>query len=413
MEPFSFFQPKNILSVSQLNNYLRQLVESDEILQDLWVAGEISNFARPSSGHLYFTLKDNTAAVRCVMWRSAASRMNFSPREGMAVEAHGGMGIYETSGQVQLYVDTMRPAGEGELYQEFLRLKALLEAEGLFDPERKKPVPVRPQTIGIITSPTGAALQDMLNTIRRRYPVAEVVIAPTAVQGVDAPPGIVAALAQLNKEIKPDVILIGRGGGSIEDLWAFNDERVARAVAASEIPVISGVGHETDFTLTDFAADLRAPTPTAAAELATPDRVELLGIIAELNNRHLSLLQEILSDMRWEQNQLLNQLSHLSPSHTINTYRQQLDERTFRLQNAVQSKFERKNLQLENLKRALHTLNPRAVLNRGFAIITAQKDGQLIRSVQQVKPNDAVHIQISQGSMDAKITKINQELDHE
>lgn len=413
MEPFSFFQPKNILSVSQLNSYLRQVIESDEILQDLWVTGEISNFARPSSGHLYFTLKDNTAAVRCVMWRTAASRMNFTPREGMAVEAHGGMGIYETSGQVQLYVDTMRPAGEGELYQEFLRLKALLEAEGLFDPERKKPVPVRPKTIGIVTSPTGAALQDMLNTIRRRYPVAEVVTAPTAVQGVDAPPGIVAALAKLNNEIKPDVILIGRGGGSIEDLWAFNDESVARAVAASAIPVISGVGHETDFTLTDFAADLRAPTPTAAAELATPDRMELLGIIAELNNRHVSLLQEVLSDLRWEHNQLSNQLSHLSPSHTINTYRQQLDERTFRLLNAIQTKIERKNLQLENLKGALNSLNPRAVLNRGYAIITAQKDGQLIRSVQQVKTNDAVHIQISQGSMDAKITKINQELDHE
>ena len=249
METFSFIQPENILTVSELTGYLRQVLERDEVLQDLWVAGEISNFSRPSSGHLYFTLKDSSASVRCVMWRNTAARLNFSPREGMAVEAHGGMSVYEVSGQVQLYVDTMRPAGEGALYQEFLRLKALLDAEGLFDLERKRMIPERPQTIGIVTSPTGAALQDMLNTIRRRYPVAEVVLSPTAVQGVDAPPGIVAALAKINRSVHPDVILLGRGGGSIEDLWAFNDEAVVRAVAASEAPVISGVGHETDFTL--------------------------------------------------------------------------------------------------------------------------------------------------------------------
>jgi len=320
-EQYTLFQPKNILSVSQLTNYLRQLLESDEILQDIWVQGEISNFSQPSSGHLYFTLKDSGAAIRCVMWRNTADRLNFSPRDGMAVEVHGSMSVYEVSGQVQLYLDTMRPAGEGALYQEYLRLKAKLEAEGLFDPERKRPIPQMPKVIGIVTSPTGAALQDMLNTIQRRFPIASVVLAPTAVQGNEAPPGIVNALERINQESNLDVILLGRGGGSIEDLWAFNDERVVRAVAASAVPVISGVGHETDFTLTDFAADFRAPTPTAAAEIATPDRIELLGIIAEFINQHTILMSEKISDLRWEHGQLQNNLKRLSPAHQIDTYR--------------------------------------------------------------------------------------------
>jgi exodeoxyribonuclease VII large subunit len=412
MQQYTFFQPTNILSVSQLNGYLRQVVESEELLQDLWVGGEISNFSRPSSGHLYFTLKDSNASIRCVMWRNNAMRINFTPRDGNAVEVHGGMGVYEVAGQVQLYVDTMRPAGEGALYQEFLRLKSLLEAEGLFDPERKRPIPELPRTIGIVTSPTGAALQDMLNTIRRRYPIASVVISPTAVQGVDAPPGIVAALARIN-EIHPDVILIGRGGGSIEDLWAFNDERVARAVAASQAPIISGVGHETDFTLTDFAADLRAPTPTAAAEMATPDKLDLLGTISEMTSKQISLIQALITDLRWEHNQLQNVLEHLSPAHTIDNFRQRLDEISSRQERAIHTRLDRKDLQLANLQQSLKSLNPKAVLNRGYAIVTAVKDGNIIKNAQQVTPDEKVHIRVSQGSMEAQIMKINQENDHD
>jgi exodeoxyribonuclease VII large subunit len=413
METFSFFNPKNILSISELTGYLRQVLESDPILQDLWVAVEISNFSRPASGHLYFTLKDSNAAIKCVMWRNTAPRLQFSPREGMAVEAHGGMSVYEAGGQVQLYVDTMRPAGEGALYQEFLRLKALLEAEGLFDPDRKRPIPVRPKTIGIVTSPTGAALQDMLNTLQRRYPVTSVVIAPTQVQGSQAPPAIIAALNQLNSIIHPDVILIGRGGGSIEDLWAFNDESVARAVAASAAPVISGVGHETDFTLTDFAADLRAPTPTATAELATPDKVELLGTITEIKNRQTALLQEVFSTLRWEHNQLQNRLIHLSPEHAINTYRQRLDELSYRLHLTVNTKLDHKTLKLKHLQHTLQSLNPEAVLKRGYAIVTAREDGKLIRSTQQVQQDEDILIQLSRGSLDARITNINQENENE
>ncbi len=324
----------------------------------------------------------------------------------MAVEVHGSMSVYEVSGQVQLYLDTMQPAGEGALYQEYLRLKAKLEAEGLFDPERKRPIPLMPKLIGIVTSPTGAALQDMLNTIQRRYPIAKVLLAPTAVQGSEAPPGIVNALTKINQEAKPDVILIGRGGGSIEDLWAFNDEAVVRAVAASAAPIISGVGHETDFTLTDFAADFRAPTPTAAAEIATPDQTELLGIIAELINRQTNLVSEKISDLRWEQGQLQKDLERLSPAHKIDTYIQRLDELSHRLERGVQSDLERKKLHLENFRQSLRGLNPQAVLQRGYAIVTRHKDGSVVKDVEQVQPDEIVKIKVNRGEMDARITQI-------
>jgi len=413
MEEYSIFQPQNIITVSQLTGYLRQVLESDELLQDLWVEGEISNFARASSGHLYFTLKDSQSAVRCVMWRNWSARLNFEPREGLAVEAHGGMGVYEVNGQVQLYVDTMRPAGEGRLFQEFLRLKAKLEAEGLFDPAKKRPIPSLPKVIGIVTSPTGAALQDMLNTLRRRFPVVEVVVAPTAVQGADAPPGIVAALAHLNRAVHPDVILIGRGGGSIEDLWAFNDEDVARAVAASPSPVISGVGHETDYTLTDFAADHRAPTPTAAAEVATPERTKLLGIVAELANRHTTCLNTILAELRWEHGQALNALQRLSPKYAVDSYRQRLDEVQLRLGRSMRVKLDKMTMQLANQQQSLRGLNPLAVLNRGYAIVTRARDAALVKAADQVQPDDSIHIQVSRGSIHARVTDTHQEEKHD
>jgi exodeoxyribonuclease VII large subunit len=406
-EQFSIFQPKNVITVSQMTSYLRQVLESDEILQDLWVTGEISNFARPASGHLYFSLKDSEASIRCVMWRSSAARMNFSPRDGLAVQAHGSLSIYEVSGQVQLYVDTLKPAGEGALYQEYLRLKAKLDAEGLFDEARKQPIPKLPRIIGIVTSPTGAALQDMLNTLRRRYPIAEVVLAGTAVQGIDAPPGIAAALQRLNSEVHPDVILIGRGGGSIEDLWAFNEEVVVRAVVNSTVPVISGVGHETDFTLTDFAADLRAPTPTAAAELATPDKTELLSTIHDLAATHATILQERLLNLRWEVGQTERALSRLSPAHQIDSYRQRLDELTMRQSRAIKNLLDKKVLHLKNLQQAQKSLNPHAVLSRGYAIVTRPEDGALIRDVSQVAPKDTVHIRVGRGEMDAMVTQID------
>ncbi len=405
-EQYTLFQPKNILSVSQLITYLRQLLESDEILQDIWVEGEISNFSQPSSGHLYFTLKDSASAVRCVMWRNSVHRLNFTPKEGLAVEVHGGMSVYEVSGQVQLYVDTMHLAGEGALYQEFLRLKARLESEGLFNPERKRPIPPMPKIIGIVTSPTGAALQDMLDTIKRRFPIPRVVLAPTTVQGSDAPAGIVKALQSINQQAKPDVILLGRGGGSIEDLWAFNDENVVRAVIASAAPVVSGVGHETDFTLTDFAADLRAPTPTAAAEIATPDQLELLGSISEIINKHISSMNKKLSDLQWELGQIEKNLELLSPSHQIDTFRQRLDEIISRLGRGIHANLERRKLHLGTYTQSLQGLNPEAVLKRGYAIVTKKKDSEVVRNTHQIKTEEFIHIKVSKGAMDARVTEI-------
>ncbi len=274
----------DLWSVSELNRYVKQSLEMDYRLQDLRVAGEVSGFRAYPSGHWYFTLKDGGAQVSCVMWRGRAERQRFTPRDGDAVIAAGAVSLYEVRGQYQLDVALLVPTGEGVLFQEFMRLRARLEAEGLFAPERKRPIPAQPRRIAVVTSLATAALRDILNIIRRRYPLVEVIIAPTPVQGQDAPPQIVAALKVAAAQA-PDVIILARGGGALEDLWCFNDERVARAIVASPVPVVSGVGHETDFTIADFAADLRAPTPSAAAELVTPDGEQILALVIDLRAR--------------------------------------------------------------------------------------------------------------------------------
>jgi exodeoxyribonuclease VII large subunit len=389
--------------VSEITRYLRELLESDTNLQDLWVQGEVSNFSRPASGHLYFTLKDAAASLRCVMWRNAAQRQRSLPRDGDAIEVHGAISIYEAGGQYQLYADLIRPAGEGALYQEFLRLKARLEAEGLFDPARKRPIPKWPRRIGIVTSPTGAALRDMLNTLRRRYPLAEVILAPTPVQGDDAPPKIVEALQALNEFVRPDVILVARGGGSIEDLWAFNDERVARAIAASQTPVITGVGHETDFTIADFTADLRAPTPTAAAELATPHRDDLRAALAELESRLARTIQGVLSNQRWELGSLHNRLLLHSPQARLRNDRQRLDDLTHRMATAAFHTMQLRQTRLSGLEQRLKALSPLAVLGRGFAVVS-HPDGQVVRSLQQVRPDDELDVRVSDGQFKARVT---------
>ncbi len=412
MNQIPLFQPTP-LSVSEVNAYLRQILEGDTLLQDLWVSGEISNFSRPASGHLYFTLKDTSAALRCVMWRNAAQRMRLPLRDGAAVEVHGAVNVYEAAGQVQLYVDIIRPAGEGILFQEFMRLKAQLEAEGLFDPSRKREIPAFPRRIGIVTSPTGAALQDMLNTLRRRYPLVTVILAPTPVQGDEAPAGIVAALQQLNQPRDgtpaPDVILVARGGGSLEDLWAFNDEDVVRAIAASAAPVITGIGHETDFTLADFAADLRAATPTASAELAVPDQLELRAAHQALSVRLEAAFLSQISTSRQKQSLLANRLQRFSPINQIRSYRQLLDDFSRRGQQAVDHSLELKKLRLNSLETRLANLNPLAVLQRGYAILShpAASDGkvEIIRSVHQVEDGDALQARVADGTFTVKVMK--------
>jgi exodeoxyribonuclease VII large subunit len=383
-------------SVTDLTHYLRELLESDELLQDVWVNGEVSNFSRPVSGHLYFTLKDSSASLRCVMWRNTVIRQSFTPRDGDAIDVHGAISVYEMGGQYQLYADIFRPAGEGALYQEFLRLKAMLEAEGLFDPERKRPIPPRPNRIGIVTSRTGAALQDMLNTLQRRYPLVEVVLAPTPVQGDEAPLGIIAALHDVARIAHPDVIILARGGGSIEDLWAFNDERVARAIVASTIPVITGVGHETDFTIADFVADLRAPTPTAAAELATPNQADLRLDIAELNDRINRLVQSYTSVLHWSFKELQNQLERNSPLNQIQSNSQRVDELDHRLGASTGHLLQLARIHLTGFMQHIAALNPMAVLDRGYAIVTNQA-GETILLVRQVTSGDALKVQVGDG----------------
>jgi exodeoxyribonuclease VII large subunit len=401
MAQLSLFKPLS-WSVTELTGYLRELLEEDDQLQDLWVRGEVSNLSRPGSGHLYFTIKDAGAALRCVMWRSAVSRQVFLPREGEAVEVHGSIGLYEASGTYQLYADLIRPAGEGLLYQEFLRLKARLEAEGLFDSQRKRPVPLWPHTLGIVTSPSGAALRDMLNTLRRRYPLVKVILAPSPVQGAEAPGGIVRALQLLNQEIHPDVILLARGGGSIEDLWAFNDEQVARAIAASHSPVITGVGHETDYTIADFVADLRAPTPTAAAELATPNQVDLLQAISEEKERMARAMQLYLFDNQDRLEYAQNRLRLLSPVPRIRRDRQRLDDLLRRADRSLTHQLQLNRARLTGLEQRLETLSPLAILQRGYAIVT-RLDGSPVSSTAQVSTGDDLQVRVKDGSFGVRV----------
>ncbi len=387
-------------SVGDLTHYLRQLLESDELLQDVWVQGEISNLSRPASGHIYFTLKDSSAALRCVMWKSEAMRLRTALQDGLAVEIHGHISIYEASGQYQLYADQIRPVGEGALYQEFLRLKALLESEGLFDAERKRPIPELPRKIGIVTSATGAALRDMLNTLRRRLPLAEVLLAPAPVQGAEAPPALVAALEALNRQ-NPDVILLARGGGSIEDLWAFNDERVVRAVAASRAPIISGVGHETDFTLCDFAADLRAPTPTAAAELATQTTVlDLSAGVHDERTRLFAWADNLLSAQRAELSAFVTQLRYASPQRRIQSELQRVDDLARRGLTALDHRVQLQKSRVQGAAHQLESLNPLAVLARGYAVVTRKDNGRVVARVSQAGAE--MNVRVSDGEFDVR-----------
>ncbi len=398
------------LSVSDLTRYLRELLESDEILRDLWVVGEISNLSRPSSGHVYLTLKDAGAALRCVIWRSTMLRLAVNLSNGQAVEAHGQIGVYERDGAYQLYIDAVRPAGEGKLYQEFLRLKARLESEGLFDEERKRALPERPHRIGIVTSPTGAALQDMLNTLQRRYPLAEVVLAPAAVQGDNAPGEIVRGIGALNRLGDVDVILVARGGGSLEDLWAFNDEVVVRAVAASAIPVVSGVGHETDFTLSDFAADRRAPTPTGAAVLVTPDVADMRLNLIDVQNRLETAGEDAVETARLRLDEFARRLDRASPDWRVRNERQRIDEFGARLGRSAAGNLILRRAHQTGAIARLAALNPQAVLQRGYALVQTT-DGTLVRRAAQLAAGQEVNLGMVDGEVGARVEwiKIHQD----
>jgi exodeoxyribonuclease VII large subunit len=392
-------------TVSSLTRYIREALESDVQLQDVWVRGEVSNLSRPASGHVYFTLKDAGASLRCVVWRSGVSRLGTELQDGLAIAAHGRIGVYEGAGQYQLYTDAVRAAGEGELYQEFLRRKAALEAEGLFATERKRPLPDLPRRIGIVTSPTGAAVQDVLNTLGRRMPMLEAFLAPSQVQGVEAPAQLIKAVRALN-ELRPalDVILLVRGGGSIEDLWAFNDEGVVRSVVESDVPVVAGVGHETDFTLVDFAADVRAPTPTAAAEVATPITLDQLRVETRGSRLRLeSAILELIAGLRGTVAGAAQTLQFRSPARRIRSDLQRIDEFGRRSETAARQWLALHGETLQGWEKRLEALSPLSVLGRGYAVVTRHSDGVIVRSVAQAQ--DRIGVRVSDGSFEAEVRR--------
>jgi len=391
-----------ILSVRELTSYIRQLLEVDEVLADVWVEGEVSNFTRSSAGHLYFTLKEADCQVSCVMFRGPAGRLSQLPSDGDAVLVHGQVSFYEAGGKLQLYVDFLRPLGLGVLYLRFQELKERLEAEGLFAPEQKRPLPPFPRRIGVVTSPDGAALQDILHILGRRYPLAEVVLSPTLVQGKEAPPRIVAALERLRGQAV-DVIILARGGGSLEDLWPFNEECVARAIRAAPAPVISGVGHETDFTIADFAADVRAPTPSAAAVMAVPDREELRAQLAHLRKRLVRGLEQQVAGRRQRLEECRRHLRRLSPQAQIAGRRLRVDELAGRLSRQMGHRLEVCRERVRSASLRLAALDPRATLRRGYAIVRRLPERWVVVSPGQVAAGDRLDVQVRDGSFAAEV----------
>ncbi|TAH52297.1 MAG: exodeoxyribonuclease VII large subunit [Chloroflexota bacterium] len=397
---FSLFTP-TILRVSELTTHLRRVVESDDLMSDVWVQGEVSNASRYASGHFYFSLKDENASMRCVMWKGQVARLARLPQEGEAVNAHGHVSVYDARGEVQLYVDTMELLGAGALWQEFEKLKTKLANEGLFDEERKRPLPKFPQRIGIVTSRSGAVIQDIRHILERRYPLPQVFLVNTAVQGADAPSQICAALKLVQQIPNLDVAILARGGGSIEDLWAFNDERVARAIVASRVPVVSGVGHETDFTIADFCADVRAPTPTAAAQFCTPDQNELRADLILYEKRLQRAMHEQIVETRRSLIHSANALHRASPRTQVENRRQRLDDMTRSATRQIERRLEIQRAELASAARQLNTLNPLATLERGYAIV--RKEKTVVTDAAQVSTNDLVNVRVRDGEFSARV----------
>ena len=389
------------VTVGQLTATIKEVLEFQPALQDVWVLGEVSSLTRAASGHIYFTLKDEEACLNCVMWKSAGERLGRLLQNGGAVLVHGRVSVYEPRGVYQFYVDGVLSAGVGQLYREFEALKDRLQAEGLFDRERKRPVPSFPRRIGVVTSASGAAFQDILNVLRRRYPVAEVVLSPTLVQGPDAPAQIVRALRVLNERPDIDVIIVARGGGALEELWAFNDERVARAIFASGIPVVSGVGHETDFTIADFVADVRAPTPSAAAEIVCPDRQELRNTIWTWRSSLARLMRQRLDDLTRQLHHSQHVLGLHSPQTRINTHRQHVDQLLSQMNRGLTQRVALERSRRQRLSSRLEALNPQATLDRGYAIVSDRSSGLVVHQVGQVASGESLVIRVSDGHFGA------------
>jgi len=396
---------KSVLTVSEVNSYIKTMMDHDMLLYNIYIRGEISNFKPHHSGHFYLTLKDEISSIRAVMFRSANIRLRFRPENGMKVIAQGRITVYERDGQYQLYINEMQPDGIGALHLAFEQLKGKLQQEGLFAPEKKKPLPAYPERIGVVTSPTGAAIRDILNILRRRYPQAKVFIYPVLVQGDQACYQIAEGIAYFNQTKSVDVIITGRGGGSIEELWAFNEEITARAIAASEIPVVSAGGHETDFTIADFVADLRAPTPSAAAELVAPSQYELRDKVNSLISRLYFAFNAGLENRRMYLNHLVQSASFRNPVDKINDKRILLDQLYRQLEKNMLYKMETLKKSFASLCGKMDALSPLAVLARGYAIVKNEQSN-IIKSIHNVKAGEKIDVQFSDGNVLCRVDEI-------
>lgn len=389
-----------ILSVSHLNSYLREMIDADPILSDVWVEGEIFDFKQASSGHWYFSLKEGEATMAAACWRSNVARIGYRPQNGEAVLAHGRVGFYEASGKLQLYVDMIRPSGVGLLHARFEELKARLGAEGLFDASRKRELPGLPRRIGVATSPTGSVIRDIENVLRRRYPLAQLVLAPCKVQGEGAADSVVEALYALYDQAV-DVIIVARGGGSAEDLWCFNEEVVARAVYASPVPVISGVGHETDVTIIDYVADLRAPTPSAAAELVAPEIDALAAASEDMRLRMEQALRDQIRQARDEVAGVRRRMESASPLARVMRDRQTIDNLQRRIAASLGHRISLGRARVDGLRAHLTALSPQATLDRGYAVVRRLSDGAVVTDPAQVSPGEPLEITVRHGTFGA------------
>lgn len=396
---------KMILTVSQINEYIRVLLAQDEVLSMIMVRGEISNLTMHRSGHIYFTLKDESSVLKAVMFRFSAQRLKFALKEGMSVIVYGRISLYAPSGQYQLYAEDIQPDGIGALYVAYEQIKQKLASEGLFDQARKKPIPKIPLNIGIVTSPTGAAIHDMINVISRRFPLAKIVLYPALVQGDEAYKTLISGVEYFNRTKSADVIIIGRGGGSMEDLWAFNNVELAYAIARSDIPTISAVGHESDFTICDFVADLRAPTPSAAAELAVPD---VLGVRSFLNNS-ISSAESILRSKIQNYRSRINVISSTrvlsSKEDLLNEYRMKIALLTDKLDASIENRLTSKKHEFDIVTAKLNAISPLNTLGRGYAIVSNEK-GRAISSVNDISINDDLDVTLYDGNLKATVKQI-------
>jgi exodeoxyribonuclease VII large subunit len=402
-EPVPAARPSpRILRVTDLNRRVRSLLDADAVLADVWVEGEISQPSFPGSGHCFFTLKDASTQIRAALFREELARVPVRPAHGMNVIVHGRVRVYEPQGTYQLYVESLTPAGAGDLHAKYEQLRSALAAAGLFDDERKRPVPRWPRRIGVVTSPVGAVWRDIGNVLRRRYPLVQVVLSPSAVQGATSAPAIVVALKRLYAQRDLDTIILARGGGSLEDLWSFNDERVVRAVADSPVPIIVGVGHESDVTLCDFAADLRAPTPSAAAELATPDGTQLPAILGRFRDRASAALLGRAAEQRRFLDAESRALSRLAPD--IGAARQRAADLLDRGGRTLGDRLERRRLQVASLADAMRALSPAATLERGYAVARTA-DGRILRDPDAVRPGDPLQVTVARGTVETRVER--------